>query len=429
MILYTSIRLPQRLLLKSYQNELDALAEALTPNEYKKAEDILRRLPKSIEFIIFTEKGEILVSKMPEISTNQLFTFDNFKTEMSKTFNKYTYHFTEKNTNKGLLYIISRTNSNYFRTKRHAFYIPYITIAIFVFITLCCISISIISRTIFKSIMKIKNETAELASGNLTHQIPTDKSLTDNEITDISRSLEEMRLSLLTVQNQKNKFIMGLSHDLRTPVSIIRGYTEAIKDGVITSPEELQNANNLILVKITQLQNMINSLIDFMKFDSHEIKKKMEINSITRTINNFIKEAKFTGAVFNRTIEIKTELIKEDIFIPFDEQLIIRALENLYNNALRYTKDNDIISFSSYIRDKTLFFSIKDTGIGIPEKDINNIFNLFFRGTNSRREEGMGIGLSVVKNIIEMHGWTISVESEQGKGSCFTIAIPISKAN
>lgn len=429
MILYTSIRLPQRLLLKSYQNELDALAEALTPNEYKKAEDILIKFPKSIEFIIFTDKGEILVSKMPEISTNQLFTFDNFKTEMSNTFNKYTYHFTEKNTNNGLLYIISRTNSNYFRTKRHAFYIPYITIAIFVFITLCCISISIISRTIFKSIMKIKNETAELASGNLTHQIPTDKSLTDNEITDISRSLEEMRLSLLTVQNQKNKFIMGLSHDLRTPVSIIRGYTEAIKDGVITSPEELQNANNLILVKITQLQNMINSLIDFMKFDSHEIKKKMEINSITRTINNFIKEAKFTGAVFNRTIEIKTELIKEDIFIPFDEQLIIRALENLYNNALRYTKDNDIISFSSYIRDKTLFFSIKDTGIGIPEKDINNIFNLFFRGTNSRREEGMGIGLSVVKNIIEMHGWSISVESEQGKGSCFTIAIPISKAN
>ena len=220
-----------------------------------------------------------------------------------------------------------------------------------------------------------------------------------------------------------------MSHDLRTPVSIIRGYTEAIKDGVITGKDDILNANELILTKITQLQGMINTLIDFMKFDSNEIKKNMELHSITRVINNFVNEAKLTGNVFNRIIEIKDELVKDDIFIFFDEQLIIRVLENLFNNALRYTKDNDIISFSSYIKDKTLFFSIKDTGIGIPKKDINNIFNLFFRGTNSRREEGIGIGLSVVKNIVDIHGWNISVESEPDKGSCFTIAIPITEAS
>ena len=79
---------------------------------------------------------------------------------------------------------------------------------------------------------------------------------------------------------------------------------------------------------------------------------------------------------------------------------------------------------SSYIEDNCLIYKISDTGIGIEEKDLNNIFNMFYRGTNSRREEGMGIGLSVVQNIIETHGWKIKVDSQKGQGSTFTITIP-----
>ena len=109
-----------------------------------------------------------------------------------------------------------------------------------------------------------------------------------------------------------------------------------------------------------------------------------------------------------------------------NKTLISRAFENLLSNALRYTKENDTITISAYkINDSEIKVAIADTGIGIDEKDLNQIFDLFYRGTNSRREEGMGIGLSVVKNIMETHNWNIEVKSEKDKGTCFIITIPL----
>ena len=115
-----------------------------------------------------------------------------------------------------------------------------------------------------------------------------------------------------------------------------------------------------------------------------------------------------------------------NINVPFDSLLARRVFENLFNNALRYTNDGDTITLTSYIDvdESSVIYKISDTGIGIDEKDLKNIFNMFYRGTNSRREEGMGIGLSVVQNIIETHRWKISVDSKKDIGTTFTIKIP-----
>ena len=117
--------------------------------------------------------------------------------------------------------------------------------------------------------------------------------------------------------------------------------------------------------------------------------------------------------------------LPNEYLIPYDEQLVNRVFENLLSNALRYTEENDEIRICAYEYENSIYIKICDTGIGISESDLANIFDLFYRTTNSRREEGMGIGLSVVKNIIETHGWRIEVESEKGKGSCFIIIIPL----
>ena len=104
---------------------------------------------------------------------------------------------------------------------------------------------------------------------------------------------------------------------------------------------------------------------------------------------------------------------------------MLRALENLYMNALRYTEDGDFIMISAENDTKNIYLKVCDTGIGIEKQDLNRIFDMFYRGTNSRREEGMGIGLSVVKNIIDIHSWKIEVESERHIGTYFKIIIPI----
>jgi len=130
-----------------------------------------------------------------------------------------------------------------------------------------------------------------------------------------------------------------------------------------------------------------------------------------------------TGAVFKRKITSDITLSPE-CKVPMDRQLFSRALENLLSNAIRYSKDGDEIAISATETKDAYVVSIRDTGIGIAEKDLDHIFDIFYRATDSRREEGMGIGLSVVKSIVDTHGWTIGVVSESGKGSTFTITIP-----
>ena len=110
------------------------------------------------------------------------------------------------------------------------------------------------------------------------------------------------------------------------------------------------------------------------------------------------------------------------------KNLVNRVLENLFSNALRYTRDGDSIKIQCVQDRECVRVSVSDTGIGMAEKDLQRIFDLFYRASNSRREQGMGIGLSVVKTVIDAHGWKIGVESELGKGSSFTITIPLENA-
>ncbi|MDY4831911.1 MAG: HAMP domain-containing sensor histidine kinase, partial [Treponema sp.] len=266
----------------------------------------------------------------------------------------------------------------------------------------------------------------QLADGNLSQScLPTKSDVKKNEITSIQESLEKMRIALIEEQNRKQKFIMGMSHDLRTPIAIIRGYIEAINDGIVSSPDEIEKSLELIHIKSTQLEEMINTLINFMKMDSYEILKDIKEESITQIIKDFAKNSFVMANVFKRKIITNIDLPK-DIVIEVNKMLVQRAFENLFSNAIRYTKDNDSIFLNAYILQEKneIIFEIKDTGIGIKKNDLNYIFDMFYRGTNSRREEGMGIGLSVVKNVINTYGWKINVSSEENKGTTFIIHIP-----
>lgn len=302
---------------------------------------------------------------------------------------------------------------------------------ILIFISICLIAclvfIIYIIINIFDSIMIVKNQTTKLASGDLSDPLPpANQSI--NEITEITQSLEKMRSSLQNTQNRQNKFIMGLSHDLRTPIAVIKGYIEAISDGIISNPNDIAETMELIASKTEKLETMINSLISFMKMDSKEYRNTLIPGSIKNIITEFAKEAENSGRVFNRKISYSIELSK-DYFIPLDQQLVTRAFENLYSNALRYTKDGDYITISAEDDKQNIYIKFCDTGEGIDKKDLDNIFDMFYRGTNSRREEGMGIGLSVVKNIIDIHNWKINVDSEKNIGTYFTITIPLSQAS
>jgi signal transduction histidine kinase len=233
-----------------------------------------------------------------------------------------------------------------------------------------------------------------------------------------------MRLALKDEELCRNRFIMGISHDLKTPLALIKGYAEAIEDGMTSDPSTLRHSVGIITAKTDQLEGMINDLIDFVQIDSREWQLSKTRVDINKFLTSFAKRITDDAELLQKKFEAHLD-IPTDYMIPMDERLCIRALENLVNNAIRYTGEGGIITLSAWQKESALLIEVKDNGPGIKSDDLPHIFETFYRGTNSRREQGMGMGLSVVKGITESHGWKVEAASEYGKGACFTVTIPV----
>ena len=432
-IVHTYIHSPNRYLLSGYSESARQELDALTNNNSTTIERALKMVPKDVETLVCrVSDRKIIYSSIPEIKVGTEMQKDEIWDFTAKTSDKYYYQFSRMLAHSdSQIILISRLPiqkiSNERKTKNYL-----IILLIVISITISSlILITFISRTIFMGLKTIENSSTRLAQGQLEDPLTTNYSISaGNEFENIMNSLEKMRQELVEIQTRKNSFITGISHDLRTPVAVIRGYSEAIKDNVISEKDEIQKTMELIEQKTTQLEDMIDTLLNFMKLNNSEIKEKLVKHSITKLINDFAKYAEVTCKVFKRNVHTNIQLDK-DIKVPLNEQLVHRSFENLLSNAIRYTKENDLIEINAYTSEnektKAIILEIKDSGCGIDKKDLEYIFDIFYRGTNSRQEEGMGIGLAVVKSIIETHGWNIAVESIKNKGSCFTINIPYKK--
>ncbi len=419
------LRSQKNYLLTGYEQVRNLDSTNMTRQDYNLFVRNVRLLPKDVETALIDNlTGLVITSSIKEIETNSFMSQLELWIIMESTSDKYFYQFTSLNTLTLDSMMITRVPRKQSAPSRNQLYLPLLYSILTIIVIICIIIIILLSRTINNSIKKIEVTTGELAEGNLGNKIPFETKK-PNELTSILEKLEKMRLSLAEAQNQKTKFIMGISHDLRTPVSVIKGYTEAISDGIISDKEEVKNAMELINTKTRQLETMIDTLINFTKLNYSEIRQAMTTQSITDFISEITLEEQTIGNVFKRVI-IRDINFEKNVLVPFDKQLVTRVFENLFNNALRYTNDNDTISLIAFIDSgsKNIVYQIKDTGIGIDKEDLKNIFDMFYRASNSRQEEGMGIGLSVVKNIIETHGWKIDVESQKDIGTCFTISIP-----
>ncbi len=445
---------PRSVMMEAYQSLIEENQNEYSETDLKIIRQTLEKISPDFEFTLFSRE-KVLISTIPEIKKNDTINTNILINLINSSSKKYIYQYRLINSStvddevgKTLaseqtldtfnnsdevtdFFLFSRILRGQKRYKFRTITFAYLIIFILVLISICIILIVVISKNIFRSLETLDSQTQAIADGNLDLKIDISHDKKSNEITSMAANLEKMRISLLEAQNQKYKFIMGISHDLRTPVSIIKGYTEALHDGVITDHKEILDSLELISTKTTQLEEMIDTLLSYIKLNNIELRNTFVSQSITEFIKSFAKSAEITGNIFKRNIILNLKL-PYDIHIPFDYQLTNRAFENIFVNAIRYTKDDDSIYISASIKQETsnkethkaIVFSIRDTGQGIKKEDLNNIFDLFYRGTSSRREEGLGVGLSVVKNIIETHGWTIKVTSKLNEGSNFIITIP-----
>jgi signal transduction histidine kinase len=298
----------------------------------------------------------------------------------------------------------------------------YATGALLLFATLASV---LILRSLTRSITELETATRRIAGGDLAFELrPKGR----DEVASLTRSFEHMRVALREEEARRARFIMGVSHDLKTPLALIEGYVEAIADGYAEGkPETLEHYLAIIREKSRSLGGMIDSLIDFARMETGEWKlthHRVKAATYFRDLGRRFAE---DALLLQRSFDFEVP-VPEGLEISMDETLVTRALENLVGNALRYTGPGGTISMSARTERRepaeVVVLAVRDTGMGIPAEELDSIFDPFYRGTGSRREEGHGLGLAVVKWVIESHGWTIAVSSEVGTGTTFTLTIP-----
>ena len=320
------------------------------------------------------------------------------------------------------VYVLSRVASPPSRSHWLPFFFPLFLVFVFVVLLIIfafCMSI-VITQTITRSVRVLENATRRIADGELDLSVDVRGS---NEITSLTNSLNKMRNTLKEEELRRSRFIMGVTHDLKTPLALIKGYAEAIKDGIVEDPVSSANATGIIIEKSDQLEEMINDLLDFVRMETGEWRTQLKQLNLSAFLGKMAGALGSDVELLRHTLTHDINL-PEDIAVPMDERLALRAFENLVHNAVRHTPAGSAIRIAAVHLDNAVELIVSDNGPGIDGEALPHIFDMFYRGTSSRRERGLGLGLAVVKWVADYHGWTISVASEKGVGTCFLITIP-----
>ncbi len=433
--LYHYFTSPQRYLIKSFKEVRSIESIKLTEDDWDELERMLKDVPPNVQIAVYYNQT-VIISNLTDLKAGSHLAPNELFDLIRSTNNKYNYQFQAPFSSKrhirggyetipDTVFVISRSPVSDKRKVGIGHFLLPAFVFLIVFEAACITIIISLLKNITSSITAIERDTQKIASGELNTAISaTAKKNMPNELKNLALSLEKMRESLKDDQERRVKFIMGISHDLRTPVALIKGYTEAITDGVVNDMTSVKKSLAIIHTKADLLEGMINDLINYVKLNNTDWRQTLGEEDLYTVISEFTQGAQAAGDVYNRKISTKINL-ESGIKVQMDKKLFGRAVENILSNALRYTKEGDSIFIKAWHDEEKASLSIGDTGKGIAQKDLEHIWDLFYRGTSSRRESGFGIGLSVVKTIIDTHGWSIKVESEEGKGSVFTIEIPL----
>ncbi|MCC6867010.1 MAG: HAMP domain-containing protein [Ignavibacteria bacterium] len=253
----------------------------------------------------------------------------------------------------------------------------------------------------------------------------------DDEISHLAETLNYMIERLEQSFNTLKQFTSDASHELRTPLTIIRGEIEV----ALKKPRDKQEYENILkdnLEEVNRLQNIVEGLLTLSQYENNRITIQSEKINLVDIVIESLTKSRILAEKKNIKIILKLEEENPDaIYITGDSRKLMNVFLNIFDNAIKYSNENTEIQCYTGITktDNFAYVTVKDQGIGIPESSVKNIFERFYREDSSRtRGEGysLGLGLSIVKAVVEAHGGRIEVKSEYKKGSAFTVYLPYS---
>lgn len=235
------------------------------------------------------------------------------------------------------------------------------------------------------------------------------------------------------IDNDRKEFVSNVSHELRTPLTSVHSYIEALQDGAWKDPEIAPNFLKVTQEETDRMIRMINDLLTLSRMDSGTQKIDKELVNITELFNYIlnrfdmiIKSDDNNSEKPNKHYRIERRFTKQDLWVEVDTDRFTQVIDNLMNNAIKYSPDGGVITCSLYKTKHSVILSVRDQGLGIPRSSIPHIFDRFYRvdKARSRAQGGTGLGLAISKEVVEALGGKIWVESTENRGSTFYISLP-----
>jgi signal transduction histidine kinase len=280
-----------------------------------------------------------------------------------------------------------------------------------------------VSAMLARSVMKLEKAAILIASGDLETRVQLGGI---REIASLAGTMDTMRTTLREDRDRRARFLAAVSHDLRTPLTSIGGYLEAVEDGLASDPGTLSRYVSIMQDKTAVLEERIQGLIEFARMETGEWRlgfRPLAMGPfLERLAREFGEEAELRGFGFRSELSAIGGL-----HLPADEALLCRAFENLVSNAFKHSPPGGAVSLSARRTDGAsppgFSIDIDDEGSGIPSAERELVFEPFYRGKGAAAQ-GNGLGLYIARSVIRSHGWDIEVGDAPSGGARFTVRIP-----
>ncbi len=281
-----------------------------------------------------------------------------------------------------------------------------------------------ITRQIVRPLEAVKAGAERYAKGDFEYRL---RSFGAVEISALADTLNKMALQLMRLETMRQDFVANVSHELMTPITSIKGFVETLRDGAVGDPKRAKEFLEIILKHADRLGTIVEDLLSLSRLEQGVEKGRIKFEKAHLQL--VLKDAVALCEQRAREKDIAIELeIEEDVVMEVNAPLLEEAVMNLVDNAVKYSGKNAIVSVRFGRADGKAFIRVIDRGCGIPPEHLSRIFERFYRVDKARSREmgGTGLGLSIVKHIVSAHGGHVFVESEPGRGSTFSIYLPIS---
>jgi signal transduction histidine kinase len=275
-----------------------------------------------------------------------------------------------------------------------------------------------VAKKILNPITRFSKAADEVAKGNFN--IRMDETERIEEIRDLTRKFNMMVQELSSIETLRNDFVVNVSHEFKTPIASIEGYAMLLQDGSLSDDERNEYAQ-MIIDSSRQLSTLSHNILSLSKLENQEIILEKESYRFDEQIRQAVLMLEPEWS--SKDLDLQIDLMKTNYY--GNENLLMQVWLNMIGNAIKFTPHGGKIGVRLFEREKCLLVKISDTGIGIDDSIKKHIFDKFYQGDAARKVDGNGLGLALAKRIIDLCNGNITVESEVGIGTVFTVTLPI----